>query len=108
MDPRTPYAHLRPQLPSLDAIGMRAAALLRESGVTVLVDARCAGAVCVTVRDTDGDWTVGAAHVADAVAAVAIRLGRTDVVRWVLAAREALAKAPTIPPPSAASMEDGR
>lgn len=100
IDPRTPYALLRAELPALDAIGTRAAAILRESGVTLLVDARVEGAVMVTVRDEDRDWTVGARHVADAVTTVAARLGRSDVVRWVTDMREALRRADTMPAPA--------
>jgi hypothetical protein len=84
---------------SLDAIGFRACALLREHGVSLAVRVGLpVGIAEITVTDEESAWTCGAWDLATAVQMAAQRLGHADVVRWIDDARATLRRAPTLRP----------
>ena len=92
IDPRPPHAL------ALDALGYRAAALLREGGARIEVETLGRAARCACVVDGE-TLSATAEHALDAVRWVAERIGRTDVVRWIDAQRDALRRAETVRPP---------
>ncbi len=90
-------------LASLDAIGLRACAALRERGVILTATVGLRGEASeVRVRaplSTTGEpWGYGAGDLAVAAQCVAHRLGHRDIAEQITRERAALQTADTIPP----------
>lgn len=90
-------------LAALDAIGLRACALLREHGVVLAATVGLHGEaseirVRAPLNTTGESWGYGAGDLATAAQMVAHRLGHADVVRWIDGALDALRRAPTLRP----------
>jgi hypothetical protein len=90
-------------LASLDAIGLRACASLRERGVALTATVGLRGEASeVRVRlplSTTGEpWGYGAGDLATAASLVAHRLGHRDIADQIARERAALQTADTIPP----------
>lgn len=86
-------------LASLDAIGLRACAALRERGVVLTASVGLRGEASeVRVTDDERTWGFGAGDLATAASCIAHRLGHLDLVDQIARERAALQTADTIPP----------